>query len=51
MMETNDKGQFIKGGTPFNKGKTGLTKHTEEWKERMSKLQKKRGIKPPIRTG
>lgn len=32
-MERDNKGQFIKGGNPWNKGLSGTCKHTEEFKE------------------
>lgn len=40
-----------KGNIPWNKGKTGLQKHTEEWKQKMSLIAKKNGNRPPIMCG
>ena len=35
MKKYTNSGQFKKGIIPFNKGKKGLQKHTEEWKKMM----------------
>ena len=37
---------FKKGNIPHNKGKKGIFHHTEEWKQKMSEMGKKRDLTP-----
>ena len=46
----NNKGQFKKGHTPWNKGLKGYRKgyrHSKDTKKKISETLKKRGIQPP----
>lgn len=45
----NKLSRFKKGHIPWNKGKKGLQKHTQKWKDNMSKIMKGRKFTPEWR--
>ncbi len=42
---------YKKGNKPWNKNKKGVQRHSEETKRKISETHKRKGLKPPSRTG